>query len=90
MPGPAPAGRVTTIRGCAVLNQMVQYRAGIDIDIDTVLDAMQGEDGALGAERGEGAVSLQMSTLGETGTERCLEVARSEGIELVDAPVLGT
>ena len=33
---------------------------------------------------------LQMSTLGEAGTERCLELARERGVTLLDAPVLGT
>lgn len=33
---------------------------------------------------------LQMSTVGEAGTDRCIELATEHGIELIDAPVLGT
>lgn len=33
---------------------------------------------------------LQMSTLGEKGTERCLALARERGVDILDAPVLGT
>jgi 3-hydroxyisobutyrate dehydrogenase len=36
------------------------------------------------------AVWLQLSTIGERGTERCMKFARERGLEFVDAPVLGT
>ncbi len=39
---------------------------------------------------GDDVVWLQMSTIGEEGTERCLELAGELGVALVDAPVLGT
>jgi 3-hydroxyisobutyrate dehydrogenase len=38
----------------------------------------------------DGALWLQMSTIGEAGTDRCIELAREHGLQLVDAPVLGT
>lgn len=38
----------------------------------------------------EGAVWLQMSTIGIEGTERCAELAEQAGVVFVDAPVLGT
>ncbi|HUA71382.1 MAG TPA: NAD-binding protein [Solirubrobacteraceae bacterium] len=38
----------------------------------------------------DGAVWLQMSTIGEVGTERCAEIAGAHGVMLFDAPVLGT
>jgi 3-hydroxyisobutyrate dehydrogenase len=59
-------------------------------DTDAVLDCMDGEAGALSAERAGDALWLQMSTIGEEGTERCTELAREHGLEFVDAPVLGT
>lgn len=31
-----------------------------------------------------------MSTIGEQGTERCIEIARDHGVAFLDAPVLGT
>ncbi len=58
-------------------------------DGDAVLDAMQGHAGAL-AHAGEGCVWVQMSTIGERATERCMELAQERGIGFVDAPVLGT
>ncbi len=59
-------------------------------DADAVLEAMQGEDGVLAAQRTVGAVWLQTSTIGVDGTERCIELAREHDLEFVDAPVLGT
>jgi 3-hydroxyisobutyrate dehydrogenase len=38
----------------------------------------------------DGALWLQMSTIGEAGTDRCIEMARERGAALLDAPVLGT
>lgn len=58
-------------------------------DGDAVFDALQGEHGAL-ASAGEHCVWLQMSTIGERATERCIELAQQRGVGFVDAPVLGT
>lgn len=58
-------------------------------DGDAVLDAMQGDAGAL-ASAGEDCVWVQMSTIGEPATERCGALARERGVGFVDAPVLGT
>jgi 3-hydroxyisobutyrate dehydrogenase len=55
-------------------------------DADAVLGVM---GGAIDAMR-DGAVWLQTSTIGEGGIEACAELAGERGIELVDAPVLGT
>jgi len=57
-------------------------------DADATIAAMQGPDG--GAAGSEGAVWVQMGTLGVEGAERCAELARDRGLEYVDAPVLGT
>ncbi|MFL5883622.1 MAG: NAD(P)-dependent oxidoreductase [Thermoleophilaceae bacterium] len=55
-------------------------------DADAVLEvAEQALEGA-----GDSVTWLQMSTIGIAGTERCVELAENRGIELVDAPVLGT
>jgi 3-hydroxyisobutyrate dehydrogenase len=35
------------------------------------------------------AIWVQMSTIGEEGTERCIQLAREHGVGFVDAPVLG-
>lgn len=58
-------------------------------DADAVVSAMSGERGALAGAQ-PGCTWLQMSTIGEQGTERCSELARERGIAFVDAPVLGT
>jgi 3-hydroxyisobutyrate dehydrogenase len=55
-------------------------------DADAVIDAV--EDAAVSLR--EGTIWLQMSTIGEVGTERCGELARAHGLVLFDAPVLGT
>jgi 3-hydroxyisobutyrate dehydrogenase len=55
-------------------------------DTDAVIESVSDALGQLG----DGGVWLQMSTIGEAGTERCLELARERGIGFVDAPVLGT
>ena len=72
-------------RGATVILTMLA-----DADADAVTGAMEGDAGALAAELGLEPVWLQMSTIGETGTERCIELARGAELEFVDAPVLGT
>ena len=58
-------------------------------DTDAVLDVMDGEQGALAA-LGRSGIWLQMSTIGEAGTERCAQLAAEHGVRFVDTPVLGT
>jgi 3-hydroxyisobutyrate dehydrogenase len=68
-------------------------------DTDAVLGAVDGPDGAFrtaeleagsGPVDGDGVLWLQMSTIGEAGTERCADLAGQRDVVLVDAPVLGT
>src|ERR1700730_17034020 len=58
-------------------------------DADAVLAGMQGEDGAL-SSMDAASVWLQMSTIGESGTEECMSLAQRHRVAFVDAPVLGT
>ena len=58
-------------------------------DADAVVSTMEGSGGAL-AKAGDGAIWLQMSTIGIEGSERCAELAEQHGLVLVDAPVVGT
>jgi 3-hydroxyisobutyrate dehydrogenase len=58
-------------------------------DADAVLSVMEAADGAL-AGAGDGALWLQMSTIGLEGTERCAELAGEHDLVFVDAPVVGT
>jgi 3-hydroxyisobutyrate dehydrogenase len=83
-------------RGAKIADSAAEAAAGAGViltilsDIDAVLAAMDGDDGALHGDVGDGALWLQMSTIGERGTERCAELARERGLAFVDAPVLGT
>ena len=58
-------------------------------DADAVAAAMDGPDGALAALP-DGAVWLQMSTVGERGWQQLAGLAERAGVTVVDAPVLGT
>jgi 3-hydroxyisobutyrate dehydrogenase len=81
--------------GAAVADSPVDAASGAAViltmlaDTDAVIDSVSGDDGAL-ARAAESAVWLQMSTIGEQGTERCMELAAEHGVGFVDAPVLGT
>jgi 3-hydroxyisobutyrate dehydrogenase len=57
-------------------------------DAEATLAAMSGPDGV--AAGSEGAVWVQMGTIGVEGSEHCAELARDHGLQYVDAPVLGT
>ncbi|HXP56908.1 MAG TPA: NAD(P)-dependent oxidoreductase [Streptosporangiaceae bacterium] len=71
-------------------------------DTDAVLAAVDGPDGAFAAAKeagpapgaatgpADGIIWLQMSTIGEAGTERCADLAGRQDLTLIDAPVLGT
>ncbi len=78
--------------GATVCDSAAEAAEGADVlltmlaDTDAVIESVSDALGKLG----DGALWLQMSTIGETGTERCMELARERGIEFVDAPVLGT
>jgi 3-hydroxyisobutyrate dehydrogenase len=63
-------------------------------DADAVISAMDSDDGALPVmarrDDPDHPVWLQMSTIGEEATQRCIGLANRHGIGFVDAPVLGT
>jgi NAD binding domain of 6-phosphogluconate dehydrogenase len=78
--------------GAVVAGSPAEAAEGADViltmlpDAGTVLGAM--ESARPGA--GEGAIWLQISAIGEQGTERCIRLANDVGLAFVDAPVLGT
>lgn len=96
--------------GVTVAGSAAQAVGGADVvltmlaDADAVLSVMDGQAGASGAARANGAegeggalaamsgpaVWLQMSTIGEAGTARCAALADRRGVAFVDAPVLGS
>lgn len=55
-------------------------------DADAVLEAA----GDALATADDNVIWLQMSTIGEQGTEQCIELAKERGVAFVDAPVLGS
>jgi 3-hydroxyisobutyrate dehydrogenase len=57
-------------------------------DAEATIAAMSGPDG--GAAGSEGAIWVQMGTIGLEGSGRCAELARHRGLLYVDAPVMGT
>jgi 3-hydroxyisobutyrate dehydrogenase len=81
--------------GATMASSPAEAVAGADVivtmlsDADAVVSVMEGEHGGLAAAA-DGAVWAQMSTIGIEGTERCLELAERRGIDMLDAPVLGT
>lgn len=70
---------LSAAEGCTLLVTMLS-------DADAVLDSAQ--QALPGLE--DGAIWLQMSTVGIEGTQRCAELAAQGAVEFVDAPVLGT
>jgi 3-hydroxyisobutyrate dehydrogenase len=66
-------------RGASLIVTML---SNADAVIETIEPALQDVDG--------GVAWVQMSTIGEQGTERCIELAREHDVAFLDAPVLGT
>jgi 3-hydroxyisobutyrate dehydrogenase len=81
--------------GAAVCSSPAEAASGAGFVLTTVADAeavaetMEGEEGALGA-LADGAVRLQLATVGVDAADRLAELAAEHGVAFVDAPVLGT
>lgn len=67
------------VQGAGVVLTML---ADADAVLETAAQALE--------HAGEETIWLQMSTIGEAGTDRCIELASQRGLDFVDAPVLGT
>ncbi len=81
-----------TADGAEVLRSPAEAAGGAGIIVTMLSDAdavIESAGPALDAGA-DGAVWLQMSTIGEQGTNRCMEIAREHGVGFLDAPVLGT
>jgi 3-hydroxyisobutyrate dehydrogenase len=79
--------------GVAVLDSPAEAADGAEVIVTMLADAeavLTSMGDALTREPADGAVWVQMSTVGEGGTDRCAELAERRGIAFVDAPVLGT
>ncbi len=79
--------------GAEVTGSPADAARGADFLLTMLSDADAIEE-AVGAEvlsaLAEDGVWLQMSTVGEEGTRRLVEMAKEHGVAFVDAPVLGT
>jgi 3-hydroxyisobutyrate dehydrogenase len=84
--------RPLTEEGAQVLSSAAEAASGAGVvltmmaDTDAVLDSIHAAIPSVGAD----VTWLQMSTIGEAGTDRCIELARERRIAFIDAPVLGT
>jgi len=89
-----------TAAGAVVTDTPAEAAQGASIvlttlaDGDSVLQALDAEDGALPVmarrDDPDHPIWLQMSTIGEEATQRCAGLANRHGLGFVDAPVLGT
>lgn len=90
-----PAAEPLAGDGATVVDSPAEAARGADLivtmlsDADVVVSVMEGDRGGL-AGASDDSIWVQMSTIGLEGAERCAELAGPRGIELVDAPVLGT
>lgn len=78
--------------GAAVLDSPAEAAEGADVIVTMLADGqavLETMKAALPGVR-QGAIWLQMSTIGGQGTEECASLAREHGLAFVDAPVLGT
>ena len=79
--------------GATVVEDPAHAAQGADFLLTMLADADVIEDvvgGGVLAALAQGAVWLQMSTVGEGGNERLARLAAEGGVAYVDAPVLGT
>jgi 3-hydroxyisobutyrate dehydrogenase len=78
--------------GITVVDSATGAVDGADIVLTMLSDGdavLEVADQSLPSAR-DGAIWLQMSTIGLSATDRCIAAAGSAGVVLVDAPVLGT
>jgi 3-hydroxyisobutyrate dehydrogenase len=81
--------------GVQIAGTAAEAAAGADLvltiltDAEAVVSTMEGDGGVLAAVD-DGAIWLQMTTIGIDGTERCATLAEDHDLVLVDAPVVGT
>jgi 3-hydroxyisobutyrate dehydrogenase len=81
--------------GVRLADSAAAAAAGADVvltmvsDAEAVIACMEGERGAATA-MGSSAAWIQLSTVGEIGTDECIRLAADRDLLFFDAPVLGT
>jgi 3-hydroxyisobutyrate dehydrogenase len=82
-------------RGVRIFSTPAKAARGAEVvltmlaEADAVISAMEGPAGGL-AEMHHKSIWLQMSTIGEAGTAKCMALAERHSVSFVDAPVLGS
>jgi 3-hydroxyisobutyrate dehydrogenase len=76
--------------GVTVCESAAEAASGADLIVTMLAHARAVIESIEATVAGDDAIWVQMSTIGEGGTERCIELARERGLAFVDAPVLGT
>jgi 3-hydroxyisobutyrate dehydrogenase len=76
--------------GATVCDTAAEAAGGAEIVLTVLADADATVETAEEIELADGAVWVQMATVGVDGAERLAELAHEKGVAFVDAPVLGT
>lgn len=76
--------------GASVCDTAAQAARDAEIVLSVLADADATAETVEEVEFADGAVWLQMATVGVEGAERLAELAEEKGVAFVDAPVLGT
>jgi 3-hydroxyisobutyrate dehydrogenase len=82
--------KALTDTGAEAFDSPAEAAEAADVVLTMVFDADAAIDVVRRAAPAEGTVWLQSTTVGVSGADRTVEVARELGLVLVDAPVLGT
>jgi len=76
--------------GATICDSAAEAARGADVVLTVLADAESTAETVEEVEFPEGAVWIQMATVGVDGAERLAELAHEKGVGFVDAPVLGT
>jgi 3-hydroxyisobutyrate dehydrogenase len=76
--------------GATVCDSAAEAARGAEIVLTVLADADSTAETVEGVEFDDGAVWIQMATVGVGGAERLSELAQEKGVAFVDSPVLGT
>jgi 3-hydroxyisobutyrate dehydrogenase len=76
--------------GATVCDTAAAAAEDAELVLTVLADAVATEDTVADLRFADGAVWVQMATVGVDGAERLAELAGEKGVEFVDAPVLGT
>jgi 3-hydroxyisobutyrate dehydrogenase len=76
--------------GASVCDSATEAAGGADLVLTVLADVEATSETVEEVEFADGAIWVQMATVGVDGVERLAELAQEKGVAFVDAPVLGT